>query len=63
MIELIPEIRRINDLLEGIDLPTVPEVEGISPQKSQKVKSVAVHAQNAPTAASEREGIENDCGE
>lgn len=26
--ELVPELKRVNDMLEGLELPTVNEVEG-----------------------------------
>jgi len=43
--ELVPELKRLNDMLEGIELPSVPNVEF-------DVK----HAQNAPTEANHERG-------
>lgn len=45
--ELVPELKAINRMLEGLDLPTVPNVE-----------FDAHHAQNAPTEGND--GIKHD---
>lgn len=34
--ELIPELKRINSMLEGIELPTVNEVEGLNGRSKDK---------------------------
>lgn len=39
--ELVPELKRINDMIEGIELPSI-----------QNVEFDAKHAQNAPTGGS-----------
>lgn len=34
--ELVPELKRVNDMMEGLDLPTVNEVEGLSGRSKNK---------------------------
>lgn len=33
--ELLPELKRVNDMLEGLELPTVEEVKGESGGRSK----------------------------